>query len=122
MCKIAIQALFDEVYSGEILTIEAGHQIHRYCLEMGLNPTSEIPLAILVMTKEGRSRLGKYEEFIMNLNWLIAKLAAKLISTEKAIEQFFDGIISLKMESNHQRHISASEEHQTKEKSKFLFS
>lgn len=96
MSKIKIQALFDDVYSGEIPTTEAGYWMYRYCSEKGLNPTAEIPLAMLVMTKEGRWQLGKYEEFIMNLNWLIAKLAARVISTEKAIDQFFDGIILLK--------------------------
>lgn len=96
MSKIKIQALFDNVYNGKIPTMEAGYWIYRYCFEKGLNPTADIPLAKLVLTEEGRIQLGKYEEFIMNLNWLIAKLAARVISTEKAIDQFFDGVILLK--------------------------
>lgn len=53
-----------------------------------MNPAVEEPITMLMMSDEGRDKLQAYEDFIMNLNWVMAKLAARELNTDEAYEEF----------------------------------
>jgi len=93
-----IKKLFSDVYCGELTAREAGKALHAFCNQEGLNPTIELPVTLLMMTEGGRKRLHEYESFLMKMNWLMAKLSAKIIPIENAVEEFtthFDDLFQL---------------------------
>ncbi len=51
-----------------------------------------------MISEQGRRQLQDYETFLMNVNWLMAKLAAQTVSLELAIEEFMTCIADLNEE------------------------
>ncbi len=90
-----IQAVFQDVYVGETTSYEGQGWIHRFCNQKGLNPAVESPISLLLMTKEGQEEIVRYEEFIKNLNWLMAKLSAQVITVDEATKNFQSEFSSL---------------------------
>lgn len=84
----AVRAIFHDVFHGTLRSHDAGRLLHLLCNKKGLNPAIEEPITMLMMSPEGRDKLQAYEEFIMNLNWVMAKLAAQELNTEEAYEEF----------------------------------
>ncbi len=82
-----LKQLFSSIRTGVLSTLEAHKYLHALCTKMRLNPTLEAPVTMLMMTQGGQSKLEQYENFIMNTNWLFAKVAAEHISIEEAIIQ-----------------------------------
>jgi hypothetical protein len=83
-----IEAIFQDLYVGETTSYEGQNWIHRFCNQKGLNPAVEAPISVLLMTKEGQEEIVRYEEFIKNLNWLMAKLSAQAITVDEATKNF----------------------------------
>jgi hypothetical protein len=83
-----VQAVFQDVYIGETTSYEGQGWIHRFCNQKGLNPAVKAPISVLLMTQEGQEEINRYEEFIKSVNWLMAKLSARVITVEEATENF----------------------------------
>lgn len=88
MIQEAVRSLFQDVFHGTMLSHDAGRMLHLLCNKRGLNPAVEEPITMLMMSDEGRDKLQAYEDFIMNLNWVMAKLAARELNMEEAYEEF----------------------------------
>jgi len=90
-----IQAVFEDLYRGETTSYEGQGWIHRFCNQKGLNPAVETPIFVLLMTKEGQEEILRYEEFMKNLNWLMAKLSAQAITVDEATKNFQNEFFAL---------------------------
>jgi len=85
-----VENVFSELFRGEISAMEAGKRLHHVCNAKGINPAVELPITMLMMTHGGQARLKLYEEFIMQANWLVAKVSAHEISIASAVAAFVD--------------------------------
>ena len=85
-----VENVFRELFHGEISTMEAGKKLHQVCNEKGINPAVELPITMLMLTRAGQTKLKLYEEFIMQANWLVAKVSAHEVSIAGAVETFVD--------------------------------
>lgn len=84
----AVQTVFQEVFLGRLQAWEASILLHRVCNQKRMNPSVEKPITMLMLTENGRRQLQFYEDFIMKLNWLVAKLAVQAVAIEEALQQF----------------------------------
>ena len=83
-----VEKVFQDLRCGEISEIEAGRRLHHVCNERGINPAVELPITMLMLTENGQERLKLYEEFIMEANWLVAKVSAHQITIGAAVSAF----------------------------------
>lgn len=84
----AVQTVFREVFIGKLQAWEASILLHQFCNQKKMNPAVEKPITMLMLTETGRRQLEFYEDFIMRLNWLVAKLAVQAMDIEEALEEF----------------------------------
>lgn len=89
VCQL-IEKVFSDLVLGEITTMEAGKRLHQVCNQRGLNPAVELPITMLMLTASGQMRLKLYEEFIMQANWLVAKVSAEEMSIASAVTAFVE--------------------------------
>ena len=87
-----VEKVFRDLFVGEISEIEAVKRLHHVCNAKGLNPSVEFPITMLLLTENGQERLKLYEEFIMESNWLLAKVSAHQITIAGAVATFIKGI------------------------------
>ena len=92
MGKVLIRKVFSDAYFGRISSLQAGQIIHLFCNEEGLNPAIKAPVTILMTTEKGKFQLSLYESFLTQMNWIIAKLSAQLITVDLAVDEFYLGI------------------------------
>ena len=83
-----VEQVFQDLFDGEIRATEAVTRLHHVCNQIGINPAVELPITMLMLTKGGQNRLKLYEEFIMQANWLVAKVSAREISISRAVDTF----------------------------------
>ena len=91
-----VKRVFSHVYGGGLSTVQAQKLIHLFCTSRGLNPALEAPITTLMLTQAGQENLQVYEEFLMKLSWIMAKLAAKEVSIQDAVINFNENIKKLK--------------------------
>lgn len=84
----AVQTVFQEVFFGRLHAWEASILVHQLCNQNKMNPAIEKPITMLMLTEKGRKQLQFYEDFIMKLNWLVAKLAVQAVEIEEAVDEF----------------------------------
>ena len=84
----AVNSVFEAVFKGKIHAVEAQITLHNYCNHRGMNPAVELPITMLMMTESGRARLASYENLIMKINWLIARVGAKEMDVDEAVGEF----------------------------------
>ena len=83
-----VERVFQDLFDGEIREGEAVTKLHKMCNQIGVNPAVESPITMLMVTKCGQKRLKLYEEFIMQANWLVAKVSAREIPIARAVDTF----------------------------------
>ena len=94
-----IRRTFASVYEGAMTPMHAQKILHLYCNTKGFNPAYDTPITMLMITNDGQKKLREYEEFLMETNWLIAKLSARDIKEEQALDVFFTSIERFEKES-----------------------